>query len=217
MGWRRGAGLLAISLAACGRGDYPSSWEPAKYFTPAARSQEIDTIVIHTTEGPYDEKRPFLQNQEETYRWTVKYFKDPAPRKVSAHYVVGPHGEVTRMVEEHDIAWHATYYNPRSIGIECAGWSGRAETWNPELLAALADLVAHLAAKYSVVVEHPDETALSSPTGFFTGKGIIGHYQVQTPGSKAVQVHSERTDPGPHFPWPEFIERVHLRLAPSSR
>lgn len=189
----------------------PASWEPAKYFTPADRFKEIDTIVIHTTEGAYNPALSFEENHSNTYRNTVKYFKDP-DRKVSAHFVIGPKGEVTRMVEEKDIAWHATYYNARSIGIECAGWSGRKETWTPQLLERLAELVAGLVKKYSIEAAHPEETALSTTGGFFTGKGIIGHYQVQTPGSQAVKQYSERTDPGPHFPWAEFVRMVKDRL-----
>jgi N-acetyl-anhydromuramyl-L-alanine amidase AmpD len=197
--------LLLLSCA-----PEPAAWEPAKYFTPADRSKEIDTIVIHTTEGTYNPALSFEENHANVYRGTVKYFKDP-DRKVSAHFVLGPKGELTRMVEEKDIAWHATYYNARSIGIECAGWSGRKETWTPELLDALAGLVATLSKKYSIEPVHPEGTALTTG-GFFTGKGIIGHYQVQTPGSQAVKQYSERTDPGPHFPWPEFIERVRAKL-----
>jgi N-acetyl-anhydromuramyl-L-alanine amidase AmpD len=204
---RRGIALVAL-LGSCG--GEPGDWEPAKYFTPGSRSKEIDTIVIHTTEGSYDSKLSFAENQANAYRNTVKYFKDP-DRKVSAHFVIGPKGEVTRMVREQDVAWHATYYNSRSLGIECAGWSGRAETWTPELVEALADLVARLAKRYSIEPVHPEGTALTTG-GYFTEKGIIGHYQVQTPGSKAVEKYSERTDPGPHFPWAEFMSRLRSKL-----
>lgn len=206
--WRRVRYTFLVLLIACD--PEPAAWEPAKYFTPAERSREIDTIVIHTTEGAFNPLKSFEENHAEVYRRTVQYFKDP-DRKVSAHYVIGPKGELTKMVEEKDIAWHATYYNARSIGIECAGWSGRKETWTPELLRALADLAASLVKKYSIEPVHPEDTALTMG-GFFKGKGIVGHYQVQTPGSQAVKQYSERTDPGPHFPWARFMGLVNERL-----
>jgi N-acetyl-anhydromuramyl-L-alanine amidase AmpD len=201
---RWGWAAAAAVCASCG-GAVP--FEAAKYFTPASRSAEIDTIVIHTTEGPYDESKSFEENHEAVYRWTIRYFKNPDPRKVSAHYVVGPRGQVTQMVRDQDVAWHATYYNRRSIGIECAGWSARKDTWTPELLGALARLGARLARSYPIPMEHPAGDAVSWG-GYFEGRGFVGHTQIQTPGSRAVEKHASKTDPGPHFPWEELMRRV---------
>lgn len=190
----------------------PCVFVQAKHFEPANREADydIDTIVIHTTEGAYDSKRSFAENQAENYRRVVRYFADTRDgREVSAHYVVGPKGEITQMVLDKDIAWHATYYNRRSIGIENAGWANRPETWTPELLESLARLVAYLALTYGVPIEHPTETAVDHG-GFFKGRGIIGHYQVQTAGSGAVKYRNlaVKTDPGPFFPWERFVRRV---------
>lgn len=190
----------------------PCAFVAAKYFEPVGREsdREIDTIVIHTTEGAYDPAKSFAENQAEIYRRVIRYFADPKDgRQVSAHYVVGPRGEITQMVLDRDIAWHATYYNRRSIGIENAGWAHRPETWTPELLESLARLVAYLALTYGVPMEHPVETAVDHG-GFFTGRGIVGHFQIQTAGSEAVKTRklAEKTDPGPFFPWERFIRRV---------
>lgn len=219
----RGRAAWVAALAACSACGDPDGapveqrpairWVPAKYARTADRGPaDIDTIVIHTTEGRYDESRPFEENQSRVYAGVVRYFSDPGRRKVSAHYVVGPDGGVTRMVREKDIAFHATYYNARSIGIECAGWAARRRTWTPKLLEALADLVEALAWRYRVALDHPPGDARTSG-GFFTGAGIVGHDQIQTPGSAAAREHAVRTDPGPYFPWAHFLEMVRSRRA----
>lgn len=188
--------------------------EKSPNFTEAARtSDDIDTIVIHTTEGNYRDYLSFEENQRIAYHGTIIWFLD-TKSQVSAHYVISPTGEITRMVDPKDIAWHATYYNKRSIGIENAGWARRKETWTPELLNSLVDLTAYLCVKYAVEPVHPDSDAVKDG-GYFNGTGIVGHYQIQTAGSKAVEEEKLglRTDPGEYFPWETFIKRVQARVA----
>jgi N-acetyl-anhydromuramyl-L-alanine amidase AmpD len=214
----RAPGLAAAALAAAGCGADPGMFpeypfQPARHFRPADRTAaEIDTIVFHTTEGGFDPGRTFRENQRRAYLGTVRYFQSP-DREVSAHFVVGPAGEVTQMVRTSSIAYHATYYNARSIGIECAGWADRAETWTPELLEALVELSAKLCRRYGIVAVRPEGDALSSG-GRFAGSGLVEHRQIQTPGSAVVvqEGKAPKTDPGPHFPWQSFLARVQERL-----
>lgn len=186
-----------------------TTFVPAAKFEPSDReaSYDVDTVVIHTTEGTYHDEDGFAENQDRIYAGTIRYFENPEDRSVSAHYVVGRRGEITQMVSDKDVAWHATYYNKRSIGIECAGWSARPETWNDENLEALARLVAHLCARYDVEPAHPDGDAVTCG-GRFTKAGLVGHTQIQTPGSPPGEGSGARTDPGPHFPWDRFVKRV---------
>ncbi len=89
--------------------DYgPAQWiaaSPANY-TVADRPHDypIDMIVIHDIEG--------------TVASAIADFQNPA-WQASAHYVVSNSGQVTQMVAEKDIAWHAGNwdYNTRAIGI----------------------------------------------------------------------------------------------------
>jgi len=210
---RAGLGFLALALAAA-MGCEPSvdlfseyPYEAARYFRPSRKSA-VDTIVIHTTEGRYDESASFEENQKRIYRATLRYFRSP-DREVSAHFVVGPGGEVTQMVPTSYTAYHATYYNDRSVGIECAGWADRRETWTPALIESLAELVAKICGKYGVKVERAQGDALAHG-GHFEGIGLVGHFQVQTPGSAAVvaEGRAAKTDPGPHFEWSRFVDRV---------
>lgn len=186
-------------------------WAAAGSFTEASRTPSaIDSIVLHTTEGRYVEAESFAANQARNYLGNVRYFRSN-DRKVSAHFVVGPGGELTWMVAEEDIAHTQTYYNRRAIGIECAGWGRDERTWTPELLDTLVELCAYLCERWEVVPEHPEGTAQTGPWSRrtaegeyrFEGTGLVGHDQVQ-PWNKS--------DPGPHFPWDEFCERVRARL-----
>ena len=144
----------------------------------------IDAIVIHTTEG--------------SYASAIATFKNPA-NQVSAHYVVDTNGAITQMVDLANRAWHATYYNSRSIGIEIVGFAGQPGTWNAQNLAAVERLTAWLAWKYDVPVVRPAGNALDYPNDRLDAPGIVAHGQIQP---------WNRTDPGPYFPWTSFLANV---------
>ena len=187
-------------------------WVASPHFTKAKRSpQTVDAIAIHTTEGGFRQELSIAENHELTYRGTINYFKKNKSR-VSAHYVLGPTGQITQMVKEEDAAHTTTYYNRRSFGIECAGWSRRTETWTPELLETLVELCAYLCVKWEIPVVHPEGTASEGPHGresgrgrrsYFDAPGIVGHFQVQP---------WEKEDPGPYFPWEAFMARLKARV-----
>src|SRR5688572_5212012 len=145
---------------------------------------DVDSIVIHTTEGSY-------QSAVNTFLSTTA--------QVSAHYIVDTNGALTQMVDLNNRAWHATYYNSRSIGIENVGFAGQASTWNSQNIPALEKLVAYLAWKFNVPVVHPAGNAYDYPNDQFNAPGIVAHGQVQP---------WNRTDPGPYFPWSSFITNV---------
>ena len=157
----------------------------------AGRSATIDTIVIHTTEG--------------TYSGAVSWLKNPSAG-ASAHYVIKENGtEIKQLVSDSNTSWHATYYNSRSIGIECAGFAGQASTWTQGILPALYDLVAWLCYTHNVQAVHPGGTAGSSSAQPYTGIGLVGHFQVQP---------WNRSDPGAYFDWNALVTEVNNRLNP---
>ncbi|MFG0328769.1 MAG: N-acetylmuramoyl-L-alanine amidase [Phycisphaerales bacterium] len=142
------------------------TWVASPHFRRAEggprTAAEVDAIVLHTTEGRYDEAESFEVNQARNYAGVVRYFQNN-DRQVSAHFVIGPAGEITQMVDVGDIAHTQTYYNARSIGIECAGWSDRPETWTPAMLESLVELVSWLAVEWEVPLERPEGDAYSGP------------------------------------------------------
>lgn len=200
------------------------TWNPAKNLRNANRKKgDVDSIILHTTEGVPLKTASFEESHAKAFPGNVRYLQSN-DRSVSANFVVGRNGEIANLVREEDIAYTTTYYNDRSFGIEICGTAGRAETWTPELLKSLADLVAYLCDKWGIEPVHaegdakrgPHKTYKSSRGTFqgFNGTGIVGHYQVQTSGSEACTVakYSIKTDPGPHFPWEAFIKSVRERL-----
>lgn len=189
----------------------PMAWVAAGPFRTADRTPEtVNAIVIHTTEGGYKPELTHEENQNRNFSGVINYFKGN-DRNVSAHFVMGPNGEICIMVNETDIAHTQTYYNERAFGIECAGWSSRKETWTPELLNSLVDLCAYLCVKWQIPAYHVEGTAYEGPYSTinengdyrFNGTGLVGHFQVQ-PWNK--------TDPGSHFPWDDFSERVRAKI-----
>lgn len=165
-------------------------WDPSPNYT-AGRSATIDTVVIHTTEG--------------SYSGAVSWLKNPSAG-ASAHYVIKEDGtQITQLVADSNTSWHATYYNSRSIGIECAGYAGQASTWTQGILPKLYDLVAWLCYTYNVQAVHPAGTAGSSSAQPYTGVGLVGHYQIQP---------WNRSDPGAYFDWNAFVTEVNNRLNP---
>ncbi len=94
----------------------------------------IDTIVIHDTEGGWEASVATLQNDSGK----------------SVQYIVGTDGRVGQFVTEETTAWHAgnSTYNKRSVGIEHVGYANKPFT--EAEYAASAKLVDYLATKYNV-------------------------------------------------------------------
>jgi N-acetylmuramoyl-L-alanine amidase len=139
-------------------------------------ARPIDLIIIHDTEGGYEQ--------------SIQWLLNPAS-KVSANYVIrSSDGEISKMVAEHDIAWHAGNweYNVRSIGIEHEGFAAAPGKWyTPQMLTASAKLVAERCRYWGIPIDRAH---------------IIGHYEV--PG----QLPPAHTDPGPGWPWAAYMKLV---------
>lgn len=134
----------------------------------ARSSRRIRRIVLHTSEG--------------SEASCISWFRNPRSR-VSAHYLVGFQGRITRLVPDMSVAYHARQYNADSIGIENEGWADR-DRWTTAQYRSLAAVVRGLCDRYSIPKER---------------QFIIGHSQV--PGSGKV-------DPGRYFDWSRFMALV---------
>ncbi len=155
--------------------DYPDArWVPASSsnYTVSNRpsSQAITMIVIHTTQG--------------SYAGTISWFQNPAAQ-VSAHYVVrSSDGEITQMVREKDIAWHARDGNGRSVGIEHEGYVDDPSWYTDAMYRASAALTRDIADRYGIPRDRSH---------------IVGHSEV--PGN-------DHTDPGPNWDWDRYMAMV---------
>lgn len=164
-------------------GDY---WGSANFvqahssnYTNASRTtSDIDTIVVHTAQG--------------SYAGVASWFANSAAN-ASAHYVIrSSDGEVTQMVWEEDVAWHAGHSstNWSSIGIEQEGYIESPGTWyTDEMYESLAALIGDICDRYSIPRDRDH---------------IIGHYEV--PGCAysggGASCHS---DPGSGFDWDHLM------------
>ncbi len=137
----------------------------------------IKYIVIHDTEG--------------SYQSSIDWFQNPASF-VSAHYVIrSSDGEVTQMVKDKDVAWHAGnwYVNMHSIGIEHEGFAAEGATWYTDAMyQSSAKLVRYLAEKYNIPLDR---------------EHIIGHEQFHAP--RPTGVAAMHWDPGPYWDWDHYM------------
>jgi Synergist-CTERM protein sorting domain-containing protein len=156
--------------------DYEGAYQflQACDYTAASRTgADINYVVIHTVQGSYSGCISWFQN---------------CSSEVSAHYVVrSSDGQITQMLHEQDIGWHAGNwtYNSESIGIEHEGYISEPDTWyTDEMYGASAALVADIVSR----------TAVSADRSH-----IIGH--VEVPGAT-------HTDPGTGWDWDYYMSLV---------
>ncbi|MDT0269610.1 peptidoglycan-binding protein [Streptomyces sp. DSM 44915] len=131
--------------------DYPSArWVPAHTSNySAGRTQAIDTVVIHVTQG--------------SYAGAISWFQNPAAQ-VSAHYTIrSSDGEITQSVRDRDTAWHARSANSHSIGIEHEGWVDEPSWFTDAMYRSSAALTQHLAAEHGIPLDR---------------QHIVGHVEV---------------------------------------
>lgn len=157
--------------------DYPPAlWVPAhsSNYTVANRpsSNPINYVIVHVTQG--------------SYAGTISWFQNPASN-VSAHYVIrSSDGQVTQMLRNKDIGWHAGNwtYNQQSIGLEHEGFVDNPAWFTDAMYRSSAALTAHVCNVYGIPK---------------TRSRIIGHNEV--PGAT-------HTDPGPHWNWSTYMSYV---------
>lgn len=170
----------------------------ARHFTAAKRT-EVDLVVIHDMEYP---ERPGAAE------WCAKFFAGPSAPKASAHYCVD-NDSIVQCVRERDVAWHAPGANKRGIGIEHAGYARQtAAQWQDEyshaMLELSAELTANICHRHNIPVQRPTVPELKAGA-----RGIIGHNDA----TEAWRDGKGHWDPGPHFPWGWYLERVSAHLA----
>lgn len=167
---------LAFPVASLAQADYPGAlWNPADStnFSVSNRptSPQIRYVVIHITEG--------------SYSGAISWFRNPASN-VSAHYVLrSSDGQVTQMVRERDIAWHAGVwsFNQTSVGIEHEATSLSTAWYTDALYRSSAQLTRYLTAKYAI------------PR---TRSWIVGH----------KETGAATSCPGPHWDWNRYMGLV---------
>lgn len=100
---------------------------------------DVDTVVIHVTQGSYGGTISWFQNRD---------------AQVSSHYVVrSADGAITQMVEEEDIGWHASCWNNRSIGIEHEGFVDDPAWFTEEMYLSSALLTRGICERWGIPMD----------------------------------------------------------------
>ncbi len=142
---------------------------------------DITTVVIHTVQGSYSGAISWFQNSSAS---------------ASAHYVVrSSDGQITQMLQEEDVGWHAGYWdtNLHSIGIEHEGYVEDPGTWYTDAMySESAALTRDICDRYGIPMDRDH---------------IIGHADV--PGCSGTGGGSScHTDPGSGWDWDRYIDLV---------
>ncbi len=180
---------------------YP--FQQSKHYRKDNRT-DVLMIVIHTMQYP---------ERDNAAEWCGSFFTDPkgpkGPVAASCHYAVD-NNSITQCVHEKDIAWHTPgalggrYINDFSIGIEHAGYAEQtSKEWSDDYSIAMLERSAMLCGEICDRYKIPPQRLTVDDLKAGRINGITGH--VDCTKSTGTGSH---TDPGSHFPWDWFIERV---------
>ncbi len=180
------------TVAAAQAPDYESAlWVPASSsnYDVARRPGEypIKYVIIHTTEGSYTS--------------AINWFQNPASG-ASSHYVIRSRdGQITQMVREQDIAWHAGNwdYNTWSIGIEHEAYIGDKSWYTDVMYRTSAALTRAICRKYGIPMDR---------------QHIIGHNEIPDPDDPGrYGGRDNHRDPGPYWNWDYYMQLVNTTPA----
>lgn len=170
------------------------------YYGPPAHSsgngnKPINRIVIHCTAG----------SDGKGAQGTARYFKTKAAGG-SAHYIIDS-DETLQTAYDSVVCWHAPP-NTHSLGLEmeCSlANEGKGHWTRPDhvsMMKRTAVLTAQLCLAYDVPVVKLTAAQLRAGS-----RGICGHFDV----SQAFG-QSSHWDPGPYFPWAQFMAWVRAEV-----
>lgn len=181
--------------------EYPDlKWVPPRSWTNANRTK-VQLIVIHTTEGS-----SHAQSAEDGAAYDARRTDG-----TSAHYFVDS-SSVVQCVRTNDQAHTArSSGNRRGIQYElCARASFSEARWkdaySQAMLRRAAKQAARDAKKWGIPVRHLTVDQVREGV-----KGFCSHWDITRAFPADRGTH---TDPGPNFPWSQFLDMVRDELAP---
>ena len=135
------------------------------------RPAKISALVLHCSAHDTKDMIAVLEKEE-----------------LSAHYVVGLNGDVTKLVPEEKRAWHAGIsswrefdnLNHNSIGIEISTMSMGQEPYSERQIQSLIELCQGIIERHHI-----------------PAKNVVGHSDIAT---------TRKPDPGAAFPWQKLAE-----------
>jgi hypothetical protein len=156
----------------------PLIWRPSPNYS-SRHGVATDLLVWHETAGPYAGSVAWLRN----------------PRSdASAHLVIREDGgEASQLVALREKAWHAAYYNPRSVGVEHANTTAKGYATEAQLAAS--------ARVFGWLCLHCDVPPRWARGG--VGRGLVRHLELGAAGGGHTQC-----GPG-DATWERFLGMVH--------
>lgn len=167
----------------------------ARWFTKG-RTAAIRVIVVHDME---------VAEKADTAERVAHYFATTST-KASAHVNVDNNSAV-RSVADADTAWAAPGCNHDGLQLEIAGYMRQTraqwlDAFSKAALGLAAKVAAAWAKKYNIPVKHLTVAELRAGK-----KGFVGHVDVSNAYGR-----TDHGDPGPNFPWPEFLAMVRKEM-----
>ncbi len=158
----------------------------------------ITLVVIHCTELP---------DLEMARMFGEKVHHSESQTGNSGHFYIDRDGSIEQWVPLSRVAHHVRGFNPQSIGIELVN-NGRYPDWFQSTHQQMAE-------PYPQAQIDALATLLNHLTTQLPGlEDIAGHEDLDTamlPSEDKPDVMIRRKlDPGPHFPWPEIMNKISL-------
>lgn len=157
---------------------------------------DIGQIVIHTMEAPESEGRAV---------WCGHYFADQGLKlQASAGYMLDDK-DVVQGVPDSRAAWACPFFNLSGLQFEHAGYAGQsAGDWQDDYSQRMLHLSAQLAAVKATQYGIPVRRLTLAQVRTGTVKGFLGHWDATRAGVGG----NTHTDPGPNFPWRQYLDLV---------
>ena len=161
-------------------------------------SDDIKLIVIHCTELP---------DLVMARIWGEKVIYPESQTGNSGHFYIDRDGSIEQWVPFNRMAHHVRGFNPRSIGIELVN-SGRYPDWFRSDNQHMSEPYPDLQIEALVVLVNHLQTQLPGL------EGVTGHEDLDTgmipAEDKPGNMIRRKLDPGPLFPWSEFMNNISL-------
>ena len=176
----------------------------------ALRNRDIQGLLIHCTDGG---ERPGSAPGVCSWFDTIEY-KDPKSGKMlkkgpgEAHVIADP-GQIIQFADWNRVANHGNAANGWTIGLEICGKASQTrEEWLDDLsvgaLKRAAWVSAYLCKKFGIEVRKLQPQEILDIHGKKSQlTGFLGHVDVTQ-----VLKSGSHYDPGPNFPWLEFLVAV---------
>ena len=169
----------------------------AKHYRKGRRAK-VRVLVIHTAETPENNKMAE----------SIQAYCSRREDKVSCHEAID-NDSVVAGVRPFDTAWTTGSINDFAYSYELSGRAAQTKAqWADEFSTAMLNIAAKRVAKAAVLWKIP--VVKLSPAELKAGRsGICGHIDQTI----AYEVKGGHTDPGPNFPWLQFLDMVKAEVA----